>query len=269
VKNLSLNIKMTFVISILSVSAICIGAVGLNKMAFIKGLMTEITGTLIKRNEIVSALRDQQRQIAIANKQIVIEKDKSKIEKLETGLISLREELGKIRDEYDKMASPEGKKLVVGYREAAEKWMDTNAEVRRLLQAGKDQEMSLYIERENEPARMKAVDYLDQMTKLTTDRLEAATEEAEASYNAARNLVLTVTILSLLTGGILAVVILRMVGKAIDQVIANLNDNSNQVSSASAQVAASSEELSQAATEQASSLEETASADFRAFSEFF
>lgn len=52
---------------------------------------------------------------------------------------------------------------------------------------------------------------------------------------------------------------MRSLDKSISNIISNLNDNSNQVTSAAQQIASSSEELSQAATEQAASLEETAS----------
>jgi methyl-accepting chemotaxis protein len=258
-KNWSLNAKVTFIICILSIGAMTIGYFGLSKMSYIKSLLTEITGTLVKRSEYVSSLRDEQRMITIHNKNIVIEKDKSKVEKLEAELSPLRTELFKSLDDYSQISSSEGKELARQYKDAAEKWINSNTELRRLIKADKDSEAAQYTEAENEPSRIKAVDLLDEMSKLTSKRLDEATAESESSYTSARNLVLLVTTLSLLLSGALAAFIMRSVSKAIDQVIASLNDNSSQVTAAAQQIAASSEQLSQAATEQASSLEETAS----------
>src|SRR5271168_4136342 len=122
-KNWSLNAKVTMIICILGLGAMTIGYFGLTKMSYIKGILSEITGTLIKRNEQVASLRDQQRQITILNKNIIIEKDKSKSEKMEHDLTPLREQLLKTLGEYSLIASTEGKELANRYKETADKWI--------------------------------------------------------------------------------------------------------------------------------------------------
>jgi hypothetical protein len=43
-------------------------------MSFINDLLTEITGTLVKRDQLTSLIQDQQRQVTILNKDIIVEK---------------------------------------------------------------------------------------------------------------------------------------------------------------------------------------------------
>jgi methyl-accepting chemotaxis protein len=109
-------------------------------------------------------------------------------------------------------------------------------------------------------ARLRLEKELDEVVNSNQKAMDEIAKKTDEDYQAATTLMITTSIASILLGFAIAFVVLRALSKAINEVIAKLNDNSAQVTSASQQIAASSEELSQAATEQASSLEETSSA---------
>jgi len=89
---------------------------------------------------------------------------------------------------------------------------------------------------------------------LTND----AAVQAQNDYKSSQQMVITILLLTMFCGITTSTYILKMISRAIDNVISNLTEGALQVAGASQQIAASSEELSQASTEQAASLEETA-----------
>ena len=100
---------------------------------------------------------------------------------------------------------------------------------------------------------------LDPFVNVQIAELDQAMVDINSSIE---GLTLTVTIISALSivlGIALAIGITRSITKPINNVIANLSQGSEQVTSASNQVSESSQQMAQGASEQASSLEETSS----------
>ena len=258
-KNWSLNAKIGFVIAVLSFGATTIAYFGISRMAMINDMMSELAHVDVKRDQLTSAIQDEQRMISILTRDAILEKDPLKIQKLEKPFHEHQDLIKKFLDQYAEMSSKEGKALVDQYHAVTEKWFPVLDEVLRLAKADKDEEIAQLRDREETTLLEKARGIITQMNDLTAKRLDAAVQASEESYRSARTLVLMISAFSLLVGILLATFIMRAVSKAIDQVISSLNDNSVQVTAAAQQIAASSEQLSQAATEQASSLEETAS----------
>jgi methyl-accepting chemotaxis protein len=222
-------------------------------------MMTELAHVDVKRDQLTSQMQDEQRMVSIAVREMIIENDPSKMQRFEKSFQSHQKELTKFVDQYTEMATKEGKTLADRYRATTEKWFPVLAEMIRLARMNKDAEIIQIRDRDEAPLLDTARSLINQMNDLTAKRLTDSVAASEASYQSARTLVLTISLFSILVGALLAFAIMRSVSRAIDQVIASLNDNSVQVTSAAQQIAASSEQLSQAATEQASSLEETAS----------
>ncbi len=83
---------------------------------------------------------------------------------------------------------------------------------------------------------------------------------SEDVYQSARNLLIVISLVSIVSGFLAAFLVLRSTSNAIDRVIQHLGESSSQLGGASSTIASASEQLSQAATEQAASLEETATA---------
>lgn len=258
-KNWSLNAKISLILTIFAIGSITISYFGIAKLHFMDGLVDEITEVYVKRDQITSEILDDQRRISIQNKEIIIEKNPERMAKMSKELEPLSEEIQKDIDAYTKIASAEEKQLIKEYAAKIGEWETVNAEIRKLTRAGKDDEVFKLVTEHETPLRAKADEILTQMNKLTSDSLEEATKDAQAAYLSARTILIGVSLFAILAGVLLAVFVMRALSRAIDQVISNLDDNSQQVTSAAQQIASSSEQLSQAATEQASSLEETAS----------
>ncbi len=68
---------------------------------------------------------------------------------------------------------------------------------------------------------------------------------------------IAVTVIAFVVGGLLSLLVIRSISKPIQRVIKGLNDGSNEMLSASAQVSDSSQQLAEGASEQAASIEET------------
>lgn len=259
-KNLSLNAKIGIIISILSINSIILSWIGINKMSYINDLMSEITGTLVKRDQLTSAIQDQQRQVTIMNKDIAIERKMERMLRMEQDLVSVREKLYQLIEQYSKIASPEGKELAKKYKSIVDEMVTVNAQIRTFSKQNKDDDVSRLTETVEIPLRSKSSDVLQAMNALTAKRLQDATTSAEEAYRTSRILVLTISIGSILFGLLLSFITMAALGKAIDRIITNLNDSSQQVTAAAQQIASSSEQLSQSSVEQASSLQETATA---------
>lgn len=247
------------ILVIFTAGAVTVGYLGLSKMAFLDGLITDISGPVFHADKLAATLLDYQRQISNTNKDIIIETDLKKMNDLSENLKDMRANLFKTLDAYNKVASEKGQKFSAQYKEDVTEWIAANKEVRQLTKAGKTDEVAELVRSKETPLRQKALKILQEMNQLTTNEAAQAAKEAKTSYVEARELVMAISFASILISVLLAFLVMKAVTKAINQIISNLDDNSTQVTSAAQQIASSSEQLSQAATEQASSLEETAS----------
>ena len=110
----------------------------------------------------------------------------------------------------------------------------------------------------------EAVSVAEERAKAIGDAIEenrteadAAGAEALSASQSARLWALTIMMFSLLSGGLLAFVIVRGINKGLSQAVTELAEGAEQVGSASGQVSGSSQSLAQGASQQAASLEET------------
>ncbi len=259
-KKLSLNAKIYFVLSIFIVACIVISILGLSKMSDIKaGLNRIVSGSVVRvklSNKSKSIFLDQ----VISEKNIILEDTiegaKKHFKRLDENNVLLHKTLDEL---YDLIYAEGGRKDLRDAKSQAVLWWENNQKIRdHLLKGEKKEAYSLSMEY-GRVLRFKVEGFIDSILNRNSGFMDEEVKQAEADYNSARNLVIIASLAAIIFGLGLAIVILRAVGNSINQVIANLSDNSNQVTVAAQQIASSSEELSQAATEQASSLEETAS----------
>jgi len=96
---------------------------------------------------------------------------------------------------------------------------------------------------------------------LATNKTEMGriSDGATAAADSASFWMLTIGVVSVVIGSILAFFIARSVVTALKRIIADLTEGAEQVASASGQVSSSSQSLAEGATEQAAGLEETSS----------
>ncbi len=110
-----------------------------------------------------------------------------------------------------------------------------------------------------DPAQAQYVTDLDAMINFCRTHADQASEEINGAAISSKNGILAGLTLALIIGFALAFIIIRSTGKILNRVAGELQDGSNQVSSAAGQVSSASQTLAEGAGEQAASLEETSS----------
>jgi methyl-accepting chemotaxis protein/methyl-accepting chemotaxis protein-1 (serine sensor receptor) len=125
-----------------------------------------------------------------------------------------------------------------------------------LLAAGQPTEALTLFQTKGQPIRDAATLAAESMVSMQAKMLEADVAAAQASYTWNRISIVSVFVLAVLVVSAFTYVI-RHTTQDLLVMARELGHNASQVTSASAQVAASSQALSQGATEQAASLEET------------
>ncbi len=98
------------------------------------------------------------------------------------------------------------------------------------------------------------------LSDMSEDRKAAAEDAGAAAIGAgdsARFWSVLLTVLSFVSGTLLAYFIVRSINKALSKAVGELSEGAQQVASASGQVSGSSQSLAQGASEQAASLQET------------
>ena len=257
--NLSLNKKMIVLVSIFAIASIVIAYFGVSGVIKINEEMSNLVNVTNKRLIYAKDMDSLINQIKNREKVYILEDDVPGMKTQGEILDSLEKKLSDKIDAFELIATEMGKKDLMKLEDVLKEWKKVSLELREFALAGKNDEAEAL-------ARGKSLETLESFGKILETLIERnekfMTDEVQYAENlvhSTRNTILVVSVVALLVGCMLATIIMKMIGRAIDQVITNLNDSSNQVASASSQIASSSEELSQATTEQAASLEQTAS----------
>lgn len=236
-----------------------VSVIGIYQMKNIHNILETITKerlqNLIKTHDIMGHF-----YIQIINERNYVLHESVEARARNKGFINQRHEEIQAMIEARKLtSSPEGLKDIVEFKGVYEKWAKFNKNIQELADNGQSKEAAALIAETGRALRLEGEGILNRMNTRDTKRMADETKLAGETYEHAKKMVTVSSILALLLGLGLAIVTLKNVTRTIDQVISNLSENSEQVTSAAGQIAASSEELSQSVTEQASSLEETAS----------
>jgi methyl-accepting chemotaxis protein len=227
-------------------------------MSEIKDSLNEIVNGTARRVGNARELKGLYLFQVIDEKNLIIETDYMKIESWGDVLNKRHQEIFQVIENAKKIANEEGSKDLEKFSELYSGWWKHSGEVIALAKARKSQEAFT----KSSLARNLRLDVaasLDGIVDRNTNRMQAEIKKADDDYNAAKSLVILVSVCSIIGCSVVSFLVLRNLNKSIEKVISILSEGSSQVTSASQQIASSSEELSQSTTEQASSLEETAS----------
>lgn len=259
-KNLSLNAKIAGVLSIFIVAAIVVAFLGLTRMSQINNALDQIVSTYHARVMHAMIVRDYQRQMAISEAAIIHENDKDKIlaeaQKIKDNHSKIEKELAT----WNTIASDFAKAKFKDYNSLMQEWLSDLDKEENFSEQGNEKASTELAATKSAKVRAAMNSITDTLVEANTKSMDEAAVHANETYQAARLTVLTTSIAAIVAGLFLAWIILKAIGRSIDQVIANLDDSSSEVSSASQQVASAATQLSQATTEQAASLEQTSSA---------
>jgi methyl-accepting chemotaxis protein len=258
-KSWSLNAKIYFIIAIMSLGLCSVSVIGLMQMGHINSILETITKervqNLIKTHNIMSHF-----YIQIINERNYVLQENLEARKANKGFIEKRhDEIHEMIETRKKVSSAEGLKDLLEFKSVYDKWAIFNEKIQALADSGDMKGAAAAISETGRQLRLDGDEILKRMNDRDNERMANETILAGQAYSKAKYMVIIASALALLLGLGLAVITLKSVTAAINQVIGNLSENSEQVTSAAGQIAASSQELSQAVTEQAASLEETAS----------
>lgn len=258
-KQWSLNKKIYFIIFIMSLGLSAVSVIGIYQMGSINSKLENITQdrlpNLMKTQEIMELF-----YVQIINERNFVLNENKEGREFSRKLIDKRHtEMLAVIDSRRKTSSEEGLKDLIAFKEVYDGWKIFNENIQRLVDSGNAKEAAYEISINGRKIRTAGEEILARTNKRNIQKMNDETTAAAAAYATAKYVVIVTSLLALAFGLTLAVFTLRSVSRVIDQVITNLSENSEQVTSAAGQIAASAQELSQAVTEQASSLEETAS----------
>ncbi len=258
-KHLSLNAKIFFVISIFVFGGIIIASIGIFNLSRLNTNIDSIVDVVSRKALISRALGGDVYSINSLEYQLISENNPQKrndiIQEMEKTEATMKDRLTR----YEQRSEPSEMAKVEEMKATTNEWIKTNHDLRSLILNNNKVAAQGLLEGEARIKLVRLEAILNYMVKLNEEYMAQAKNTAQDRYNQSSTLILAVTTGAMLLGIILAFLVLRTVTRTIDQVISNLTDNSNQVTSAATQIASSSQELSSAATEQAASLVETAS----------
>lgn len=258
-KHLSLNAKIFFVISIFVLGGIIIASIGIFNLSRLNTNIDNIVDVVSRKALISRALGGDVYSINSLEYQLIGENNPQKrndiIQEMEKTEAIMKDRMTR----YEQRSEPSEMTKVEEMKATTTEWIKTNHDLRSLILNNNKVAAQGLLEGEARIKLVRLETILNYMVKLNEDYMAQAKKTAQDRYNQSSTLILAVTTGAMLLGIILAFLVLRTVTRTIDQVISNLTDNSNQVTSAATQIASSSQELSSAATEQAASLVETAS----------
>lgn len=257
-KNWSLNKKIWSIVFGLSLAFVVTVTVTLNNLINVRAQLNDITGNIVKADQLTSEIRDNLRRITSMTLEAIVFEDP---EKLKQNHLDFEELLKKQEGDfaaYKAITTEKGQELLKGYLAAYEQYISYMKKVRELGSQNKNKEASeIYIE-----ARDKVIPELrkqiGEMNTLTANQLAEKSKSANEEATRAILISLIIFISSVSVSLLIAYFVLKALSHAISDIVKNLADGSLQVTSAASQIASASEELSQSATEQAASLEQTA-----------
>lgn len=253
----SLNLKIWAIVGLLSFAFVLSSVFSIRGLLNGKSSLDEITETLVKRDQLTSDIKDNQRVIVASTMESILRTDEAGIKRVNDRFQRAINDQEEDMKAYNDIASDAGRALLEKYQAEYKIFLESVNHSRELSKQNKNAEAAAeFFAVDERLTAMRAI--INDMNKLTADRLREASDLANAQANQSILIALLMSSLSIVTSLIIAFMVLRAVTSAIALVVKNLSDSSIQVSGAATQIASSSEELSQAATEQAASLEETA-----------
>jgi methyl-accepting chemotaxis protein len=178
----------------------------------------------------------------------------------ENDMDSQNGEIQKIFDAFQKnIVRTEDKDQFNRLMAAREVYVKARDQVLDLSRAGKEADAMALTESTLRPvyaAYLKECDGLfDENSKFGT----TAAAASEKAMGLANTVIISLTVIGISMGLIFSFVIVKGIGRVLNNVARALNDGSSQVVSAASQVSSASQSLAEGASEQASSLEETSS----------
>ncbi len=273
-KNLSLSMKMSVVFAVLTVVSLVMVALGVNRLYFINTNVDKVV-TLSTKLALTSEIYENAIWCVRAEKNIIMGRYAEKKVDWEALFNKNLDEMRAAEKKLDAMLSEEAKKIL---REYDVKWAAYEANARQIIalsktygtveiadgSAGLEKRKNLIqaISLSQDIGKKLIGEMEGDLTALTNrykGQIKEAEDESEKALASTIWLFAIVATIGILSGIVLAVIILRSVSKSIGVVMEGLTEGGAQVTSASGQLSETSQQMAEGASEQAASIEETSS----------
>jgi methyl-accepting chemotaxis protein len=258
-KKWSMNAKLVLILSIFIVASAVISLVGISSMSNLKEALGNIVAVNAARVDDAHEIKSLFLIQLINEKNFIIADTKENMDVYQKRLNDRNEEMKKQIEEAYKISSNLGKNDLDQFKAVYNEWWQTTTEEIKLSAAGDNKNAFHLSTTKGRELRLKGESIMDHIIKRNQTSMKEEDDRADNLYSKSRTAMMIVSVLSVVAGILFAFFMMKAISRAINRVIDNLKDSSEQVTSAAQEIAASSHELSGASTEQASSLEETAS----------
>jgi len=169
----------------------------------------------VKRMELAQEINIRLLNIVRAEKNMVLSEDVVDVRKFEASIQKEKATVEGLLEKAKSLASAEGKPRWLALEAAYNTMAEVHARVFALALEHKDAEATALTMGESRKAITEAVAKVDELVTLSNDQLNQATDEAEKASKSARNLLISVSVISLLIAVAAAVYISTVVSKGL------------------------------------------------------
>jgi methyl-accepting chemotaxis protein len=253
---MKIGTRLTLGFGSIMVLLIVLILVGISRMELIQDKLDRIVNVNSARLVVISDMGNTVREVSIHLRNILLIKDHAKRLEFNKDIDTEREKYSEALAKLEKLTNDDkGREILGRINDAQQAARPTNNKVIELALAGKDAEAQAFMLSDARPAVRKWLDAIDEDGKYQEDRNKFRFVEAQEAHRTALILMITLGVIALVVGFVMAFLITR----SVTNVLREVKTVADNVAAASQEVSSSSEELSQGSTEQSSSVEETTS----------
>lgn len=261
-ENWTIGKKIYSLVAVLLLNLIIVGVFNYNSSSQLSWQLKDVTQTqlpAVRNMTLADMMHDGLRSVAYHAIIVGASKNESELKEVREEFEEFSKNINDYLNNIDKLQiNLETKKAIQLTRPLVDTYLKNTEEVVNLALAAKP-ELAI----EKLPDFQKTFEALEKAMATLGERIETDAEASskEGMVTAQKITVISsiVIFLGLVIGSLLSFIITRSIIKQLKNVVQDLKEEGNKVSSAAIQIAASSEELSQANNEQAASLQETSS----------
>lgn len=258
-KNQSLSTKLFGIVFLFVLTCGIISVRGIFSLDQINSSLKFVTRTLNLRVSYAYEIQALARLMILEEKNQITMADPADRERAAERAQALVAQIHTVAEQWQKIVSEKNVQRLKNIIELVDAWKDHNLKLTALVRESRMKEATERSVKQGRETRLGIEKNLEESIQVNKDAMEVFIKNSDETYSSARLAMVLVSSVSTLVGFTVAYLVMRAVTRAIDQIIAQLEESTETLNRAADEIAASSQELSQSVAEQAASLEETAS----------
>ena len=284
--NISLRIKMTFIILLSFVVIFCILLLGIEALQSMNNRLNKIVNVTAEKIKLGARINQNLLEIIRSEKNIILARDLSEIDQFEAFIAKTRKEMQDRRAKLRKLVNHDGKVILDEFAMTWDRFLEVHHEVKKLARAAKEHNSqdvdAKIIQLSSVKGREladKAKSLITSIVNLNDQALEIDKKDSDMNFTFKRNVMIVVGMTGIgfivLFGFLLIQSIIRVLKELFSglntfsnkelqetsvtfkHILNNLRDGSKQVTQTSSQMSQASSSIAEGSQEQAASIEET------------